>query len=847
MSKEKNRTQYNRDVLFQIGGALKDRPPVYGSMGLGLQETIRTLDISKSYEDLRSKPRSKSLMKYLRDPGASSPSVPIRQADPAKVAMEVNKALTKRSYTPGSLASISWRPLSINYMCPLGVKTYVDNDAASAAKSDLIRSKEKETRKIFENVTTDNYETMKKTLAFLSVPDRETKEDDLLNATVAVVFDVVLDGLTTQPDWTTVQHLHVKLLEGIGKRECFWEVSAKLKEHITLNVVKVMFQCYHEYSNLQKFEKELISSSSSCSSIESEFCDGNGNKSKSVESTRITYAKLKYRSRERSLRLMQFIASLYNSQLLRLTTTCNSCQVIVDFIALHLQFPSEQNLEYICELLSLVNFPRLVGDFKMKTSEEASLHSVRGARLTNPSLLQDLLNQISTLSLNPSVSPRVRFCVQYLMNLYKNICQCDVNEDTTRSVAKTTPLVKAGDKGGDTVVTKGEVCGLAPVPLMSLSIPSPSPCSSGRKRPIASFDYPYETAPFIGSHIKVNADTQVAQELEDILRKVVQMDKKSELNAAAKQLNVHQTFRAVEKKTIWKLLAHEIVKQLENPELDPPQATTNIANFLTELFCSEESLNWLAEVGSFIEARRNLQTSSMWRVVAIHCLTTLNQMLTPTQLTEALKRTERRDLIPLPKYFAGSVNALRMSAPKVQVENDMDSLNVNEGTVSNNCNYQNGTKDLSKKRVDFLNWSDYFMGVALLSAMRSKDPITQVGACIVTEENKIVGIGYNGMPSGCDDDEFPWGKESEFKTENKYMYVCHAEMNAILNKIVGQLNGCRMYVALFPCNECAKLIIQSGIKDVIYLSNKNWNQDSCIASRRMLDAAGVTYRCVSIS
>ncbi|CAG7820472.1 unnamed protein product [Allacma fusca] len=150
-------------------------------------------------------------------------------------------------------------------------------------------------------------------------------------------------------------------------------------------------------------------------------------------------------------------------------------------------------------------------------------------------------------------------------------------------------------------------------------------------------------------------------------------------------------------------------------------------------------------------------------------------------------------------------------------------------------------KDVSKKREDYLNWPDYFMAVAFLSAMRSKDPCSQVGACIVNAQNKVVGIGYNGMPFGCSDDDFPWGKESDSKVENKYFYVCHAEMNAILNKIVGELRGCHIYVAMFPCNECAKLIIQSGISEVYYFSNKNWNKDECIATRKMFDAAGIKY------
>ena len=133
------------------------------------------------------------------------------------------------------------------------------------------------------------------------------------------------------------------------------------------------------------------------------------------------------------------------------------------------------------------------------------------------------------------------------------------------------------------------------------------------------------------------------------------------------------------------------------------------------------------------------------------------------------------------------------------------------------------------------------MGVALLSAKRSKDPATQVGACIVNNKNKIVGAGYNGLPAGCDDNDFPWDKQGDF-LQTKYPYVCHAELNAILNNIGMDLHGCRIYTALFPCNECAKAIIQSGISEVIYLSDKYDGSDSSVASKRMLTTAGVTYR-----
>lgn len=148
----------------------------------------------------------------------------------------------------------------------------------------------------------------------------------------------------------------------------------------------------------------------------------------------------------------------------------------------------------------------------------------------------------------------------------------------------------------------------------------------------------------------------------------------------------------------------------------------------------------------------------------------------------------------------------------------------------------------ARKRMDYLSWDDYFMAVAFLSAQRSKDPSTQVGACIVNAEKKIVGIGYNGFPWGCDDEALPWDRKAESVLDTKYPYVCHAELNAILNKNAAELKGCSLYVALFPCNECAKLIIQSGIKEVVFVSDKYHDEPLFVASRRMLDMAGVKYR-----
>ena len=145
------------------------------------------------------------------------------------------------------------------------------------------------------------------------------------------------------------------------------------------------------------------------------------------------------------------------------------------------------------------------------------------------------------------------------------------------------------------------------------------------------------------------------------------------------------------------------------------------------------------------------------------------------------------------------------------------------------------------KRKDYISWDEYFMGVSLLSGMRSKDPNTQVGACIVSEDNKILAMGYNGFPLGCSDEEFPWEREGDVE-ETKYAYVTHSELNAILNYRGGSLQGAKLYVSLFPCNECAKAIIQSGIKTVIYDDDKYADTPASRASRRMFDAAGVEYR-----
>ena len=145
---------------------------------------------------------------------------------------------------------------------------------------------------------------------------------------------------------------------------------------------------------------------------------------------------------------------------------------------------------------------------------------------------------------------------------------------------------------------------------------------------------------------------------------------------------------------------------------------------------------------------------------------------------------------------------------------------------------------MSDKRNDYIAWDDYFMGVSLLAAERSKDPSTQVGACIVSEDNRILSTGYNGFPQGCSDDDFPWNRDKS-AGETKYNFVVHAELNAILNAGGKSLVGSRIFVSLFPCHECAKAIIQVGVKEVVYLSDKYNGTESDNASKRMLNAAGV--------
>ena len=148
------------------------------------------------------------------------------------------------------------------------------------------------------------------------------------------------------------------------------------------------------------------------------------------------------------------------------------------------------------------------------------------------------------------------------------------------------------------------------------------------------------------------------------------------------------------------------------------------------------------------------------------------------------------------------------------------------------------------KRTDYISWDQYFMGMAFLACERSKDPATQTGAVIVDKDNLVLSVGYNGFPAGCSDEQFPWLDDTKDVLNNKHFYVVHSELNAILNAMGRDLRGAKLYVTLFPCNECAKAIIQAGIKTIVYADIKD-GKDYTKAAKRMFDAAGVNYKCYS--
>lgn len=160
--------------------------------------------------------------------------------------------------------------------------------------------------------------------------------------------------------------------------------------------------------------------------------------------------------------------------------------------------------------------------------------------------------------------------------------------------------------------------------------------------------------------------------------------------------------------------------------------------------------------------------------------------------------------------------------------------------ILDNINKNKTASQTSVPTNHTINWDEYFMTISSLSALRSKDPKTKVGACIVDNDNKILSIGYNGFPVGCSDQQFPWNSEASHELDKKDFYVVHAELNAILNYSGTSLKNSKIYVSLFPCCECAKAIIQSGIKEVIFKEDKDSNKTK--AAKLMFNASGVKYR-----
>lgn len=173
-------------------------------------------------------------------------------------------------------------------------------------------------------------------------------------------------------------------------------------------------------------------------------------------------------------------------------------------------------------------------------------------------------------------------------------------------------------------------------------------------------------------------------------------------------------------------------------------------------------------------------------------------------------------------------------------EGDADNLVLEKhrSVLLDEANYD-PLKEGSKKREDYLGWDDYFMAMAFLTAKRSKDPRTQVGACLVDDNKRIIGLGYNGFPAGSSDDVLPWARTGENALHKKYLYVVHAEVNAVLNKCSNDVRGATLYVALFPCNECAKVLVQAGVKRVVYMDDKYHDGNECRASRILFKLAGV--------
>ncbi len=314
-----------------------------------------------------------------------------------------------------------------------------------------------------------------------------------------------------------------------------------------------------------------------------------------------------------------------------------------------------------------------------------------------------------------------------------------------------------------------------------------------------------------------------------------------------------------------KNFVHLSVREFLYEELDKrglERTRENLVNFANELreknspsYLAEKLFEKAQEMGknSVIESIRTIGEIEALRSKGNFILVALDANLR-TRYERVFVRKEKTDSVSFEKFLQDEQKEMTSSNPNKQ--NLKACIEKADVKIINNGSIEEIKKDVEEilerfdvktyetkktmKRKNYISWDDYFMGIALLSAKRSKDPSTQVGACIVNPSNVIVGTGYNGFPIGCSDDVLPWGREGK-PLETKYLYVCHAELNAILNSST-DLKNCKIYVPLFPCGECAKAIIQSGIKEVIYMSDKYTDMDLFKVSKIMFDQAGVKCR-----
>ena len=311
-----------------------------------------------------------------------------------------------------------------------------------------------------------------------------------------------------------------------------------------------------------------------------------------------------------------------------------------------------------------------------------------------------------------------------------------------------------------------------------------------------------------------------------IVEKLIEKAKKEEGDVVIESIRNPKEAEALQKNNDFYLLAIDANPQLRYSRIILRQSETDNVSF--EEFLEQEK----KEMNSTSPYKQNLHKCIQMADFKIENNKAIENL--EKKLDEILREISKKSQ----EYTSLFNNKNNLSNQQKKDGFLMNASFLDEGLLNKQELYKK--QERAKKREDYLSWDEYFMGVAVLSAMRSKDPFTQVGACIVDEKNHIIATGYNGFPIGCSDDNLPWDREGPL-LETKYPYVVHAEANAITNA-TKDLNGCKIYVPRFPCNECTKLIIQSGIKEVIYIDNKYEDREDYVASKKMLNLAGIKIR-----